>query len=109
MTLTIDFADHLQEQLKDEEFALEYLTVALEDYEEDKHIEAFLSALYDVAKAQGGLSKLARKTKLNRSNLYEQLSRTGNPALKTIDTILHQFGFRIAVQRCNSDRPSSIS
>lgn len=98
MTLTRSFYDDLIESLKDKENARGYLEVALEAYEEDGNMEAFLTAIRDVAKAQGGFSKLAKKTNLNRSNLYVQLSKTGNPSFQTIDTVLHGLGFRLTVQ-----------
>ena len=40
-------------RLADSAYAKEYLTVALEEYEEDGNIEAFLLAVKDVANAQG--------------------------------------------------------
>ncbi len=92
------FKDVLYENLKDPLEAKAYIDVALEEYEKDKDIEAFLMALRDVAEAQGGLSKLADRTQLNRQNLYRALSNRGNPKLDTIDAILHGLGFRLAVQ-----------
>ena len=95
--MTMNFHDSLIEHLKDKNFAKEYLSVALEAYDEDNNIEAFLTAIRDITKAQGGFSRLAQKTRLNRSNLYTQLSKTGNPSFQTIDTVLHGLGFRLTV------------
>jgi probable addiction module antidote protein len=88
----------LKERLADTEYAQEYLAVALEEYEEDGDTQAFLLALKDVAEAQGGLSKLAERTNLNRPNLYKALSAKGNPKLETISTILHGLGFRLSIE-----------
>ena len=44
-------------RLADSAYAKEYLTVALEEYEEDGNIEAFLLAVKDVANAQGSESQ----------------------------------------------------
>jgi len=61
-----DFRDYHIEKMRDPEEAGIYLFVALEEYEQDGDTEAFLLALGDVAEAQGGLTKLARCTRLNR-------------------------------------------
>jgi probable addiction module antidote protein len=89
------FKDALIESLKDPVEAEAYLAVALEEYENDQDTEAFLLALRDVAEAQGGISKLAERTNLNRQNLYRALSKTGSPKLPTILTILHGLGFSL--------------
>lgn len=68
-----------------------YLNAALE--EDDP--ELFLLALRNVA--QGGMARLAEKTKLNRESLYKMLSECGNPELKNLDALLHALGFRLAV------------
>lgn len=96
------FKDALHEDLKDPFEAKAYLEVALENYEDDKDVEAFLMALRDVAEAQGGISKLAERTHLNRQNLYKALSNRGNPKLETIGTILHGLGFKLAIQSLNN-------
>lgn len=83
----------LIEGLRDPIEAGEYLNAALE--EEDQ--ELFLVALRNVAEAQGGVAQLAAKTKLNRESLYKMLSERGNPELKSLDTLLHAPGFRLAV------------
>lgn len=93
-----DFKDYNIEKLRDPEEAGIYLSVALEEYEEDSDTEAFLLALRDVAEAQGGLTKLALDTGLNRQNLYKALSEKGNPRLQTVEAILHQLGFRLSVE-----------
>ena len=92
------FEDDLRERLADPEYARVFLDVALEEYEQDGDTEAFLLALRDVAEAQGGLTQLARRTKLNRQNLYKALSSKGNPRLQTVETILHGLGFRLSVE-----------
>ncbi len=46
------FKDYHIEQLRDPEDAKIYLSVALEDYEKDGDIEAFLIAIRDVVEAQ---------------------------------------------------------
>ena len=87
---------HLEE-LKDSEKAKAYIDVALEDYQNDNDTEALLLALRDVAEAQGGLGELAKKTGLNRPNIYKALSQKGNPRINTLGTILRSMGLRLSV------------
>jgi len=93
-----DFRDYHIEKLRDPEEARVYLDVALEEYEKDGDTESFLLTLKDVAEAQGGIGRLAGRTKLNRQNLYKALSAKGNPRLQTVETILHGLGFRLSVK-----------
>ena len=48
-----NFKDYHIEQLRDPEDAKVYLSVALDDYEKNGDIEAFLLVVRDVAEAQG--------------------------------------------------------
>ena len=89
-------AFHLEE-LKDSEKAKAYIDVALEDYQSDNDAEALLLALRDVAEAQGGLGELAKRTGLNRPNIYKALSQKGNPRINTLGTILRSMGLRLSV------------
>ena len=85
----------LIEELKDPELASEYLNVALMD--EDPRL--FLIALKDVCDARGEeMTALAKKTELNRENLYRILSKKGNPKLTSIVSLLNAVGFSLAVQ-----------
>ena len=45
-------------------------------------------ALRNVADAQGGMTKCAKKARLNRENLYRILSKKGNPELTRLTPIL---------------------
>lgn len=93
------FNEYLKESLSDPKEAQAYLNVALEEYEKDHDFEAFLFALRDVAEARGGISHLAKKTKLNRQNLYRALSDQGNPRLDTLSVILSGLDLRLTVER----------
>ncbi len=95
---TTSYHESLIKFLTEPEQAAEYLKVALEQYEEDGESEVFLLALRNVTEAQGGVTKLAEKTNLNRQNLYRTLSGKGNPTFQTLDTILHCLGFRLSIE-----------
>jgi probable addiction module antidote protein len=88
------------ELLKDPAEARAYLEVALEDGEP----YYILKALNKIAKAQGGFSKLARKSGLSRENLYTALSPDGNPRFDSITKILHSLGLRMSVVPLQSKR-----
>lgn len=89
------------EQLAKPEDALLYLQIALEDYEQDHNAENFLLAIREVAKAQGGMTKLSERTGLNRQSLYKALSSKGNPTIDTLGIILNGLGYRLSIQAVN--------
>ena len=53
-------------------------------------------ALGDVAKAEG-MTKVARKAKVARENLYRAFSPSGNPTMATVMRVLNALGLRICV------------
>jgi probable addiction module antidote protein len=96
--------EYLIESLQDPLEAKAYLKVILEEYEKDNNSEIFLDSLRIVAQAQGGLSRLAKKTKLNRQNLYRALSKNGNPRIDTVSIILRELGFRFSIERIKNKK-----
>ncbi len=72
-----------------------FLQTVLEEYEKDPDEGALLMALRQVAKANGGMTELAKKTKLSRESLYKTLSPSGNPRLKNLQCILAAFGYSL--------------
>ncbi len=92
------FKDYHIEQLRDPEDAKIYLSVALEDYEKNEDIDAFLLAVRDVAEAQGDMSKLAESVSLTNEGLYKILSENGNPQLNMMRKILHELGFKFSIE-----------
>jgi probable addiction module antidote protein len=87
------YEDVLDEDLRDPTEAVGYLNACLEDGDPD----VFLLALRDVARAQGGVAKLAEATALNREHLYRMLSESGNPELRSLEVLLDALGFRLSV------------
>ena len=87
--------DHLKSTLADRDRARAYLQLAIEEFEQDGDMEAFLTALRSVAQAQGGIAHLAEKSGLSRQHLYKALSENGNPQLGTLSQILRGLGYRI--------------
>jgi probable addiction module antidote protein len=65
----------------------------------DEDPRVFLIALKNVYEAQGGdMTSLAKKTKLNRENLYRMLSRKGNPKLSSIAAVARAVGYSLALE-----------
>ncbi|MEO8400695.1 MAG: addiction module antidote protein [Gammaproteobacteria bacterium] len=96
--LTGNYEEWLIESLKNKKEAATYLQVALEEYQNDGDLEAFMLALRHVAEAQGGIGKLSKKTHLNRESLYKTLSSKGNPKLQTIGILLKGLGFEFFIK-----------
>ena len=98
MKPSIPFENYLMAKLEDPDYAKLYLETALEEYSKDRDADAFLLALRDIAIAQGGLSKLASETNLNRAGISQVLGAGGNPHLDTLEKILRCLGFRLSVE-----------
>lgn len=81
------------EQLKDAEFAAEYLNAASEDDDP----KTYLTALRKVVEAGGGMATIAEKTHLSRETLCRTLSTRGNPTIKTLTAVLKATGLRFGV------------
>jgi probable addiction module antidote protein len=84
---------NLIESLRDALGAQECLNAPLD--EDDPGL--FLLALQHMAEAQGGVTSLAEKAKLNRESLYRTISERGDPEFRSLNALLHALGFRLAV------------
>lgn len=97
---TKDYKEDLFERLANQKYAAAYLNAALMDP------KVFLIALKDVADARGeGIAELAKKTHLNRENLYRTLSEKGNPRLNNLCLILEALGLHLSVTPVPKHRP----
>lgn len=93
------YEDGLIEDLKDPKEAQAYLEASLLAYEEDGNTDALLLALGHVAKAQGGIGKLAKRTDVSREHLYDLLASKHTPRLDTTISILSALGFRLRLEK----------
>ncbi len=93
MIPSTDYEQDLHEWLKDPQNAAEYLNAAIEDGDR----EVILLAMRRVAQASGGMAAVAERAHLKRENLYRALSKRGNPELRTLFSILHGMGLKLAV------------
>lgn len=93
MTATMKHDDWLLEQLKDAEFAAQYLNAA----SEDDDAKTYLTALRKVVEARGGMALIAEKAHLSRETLYRTLSSRGNPTIRTLSAVLKATGLKFGV------------
>lgn len=91
------YHDWLIESLKDHDAAVAYLNEALEESlkGDEESQELILMALRNVAVAQGGVAKVAKKAKLGRESLYKTLSPKGNPGLRTVTSLIRAMGLQL--------------
>lgn len=91
------YKDLLIESLRDPHEAIAYLNAILEEIKMDdpESQKMLLIALKNVAKAQGGIAKVAKKSSLGRESLYKTLSNRGNPKLTTLTKIADALGFEL--------------
>jgi len=94
MKASRNYREELARGLRRPKEAARYLNAALVDGDR----KVFLLAMRDVALACGGMTRLARQTKLNRENLYRMLSENGNPGLVGLGGLLDAMGLRLAIQ-----------
>lgn len=92
------FTQLLDDYLKDEKFAAEFLSQTLE--EED--FDTFLLSLKDVIRVHGSLASIAKKCELSRTTLYNMFSENANPEMKTVLILLHALGYELKVAKRHS-------
>lgn len=93
MNTTLKHEDWLFEQLKNAEFAAEYLNAA----NEDDDPQTYLAALRKVVEARGGMTSIAERAHLSRETLYRTLSARGNPTIRTLNAVLRATGLKFGV------------
>jgi probable addiction module antidote protein len=97
--------EYLHESIRDPVEAAEYLNAAADEGDS----RAFLIALKDVIDVHGGVAQLARKTNLNRGNLYRMLSGRGFPRLDNLSRVLLASGLRISIQPAKAQKKARAS
>lgn len=76
-------------------FAAQYLKAAIEETDDP---QVLLVALRHIARARGGLAKVAKSAGLERESLYQALSERGNPRLSTLVGIMKAVGLKLTVE-----------
>ena len=93
MKAAVSYRDDLMKILQDPEEAAAYLNAALEAGDK----KAFLLALKNVLDAQGGMTRISDRTRMNRVSLYKMLSKNGNPGFENILRLLQTAGVRFRI------------
>ncbi|OIO45604.1 transcriptional regulator [bacterium (Candidatus Gribaldobacteria) CG10_big_fil_rev_8_21_14_0_10_37_21] len=99
---TGDYKANLFRRIQNPCFSKIYLETAFEEYQKDGDTKPLLLAMRDVAEAQGGIGKLAKKTSINRQHLYDVLANKHNPKLDNWLNILSALGFKIKLERATN-------
>jgi probable addiction module antidote protein len=89
------------ERLKEPKRAEFAMKLALKEFEKDGEIDVLLDTLRLVARAQGGIAELARRTSVSRQALSEALSADGNPRLRTFQSVLDALGLQMSFKRAS--------
>ena len=79
--------------LKTEEDIAYYLEAVM-----DEDPSLLPAALREVARVQGGMTELARKTGLSRESLYRSLTENSDPRYSTICRIVSAYGTRLSAK-----------
>ena len=99
---TTDYKESFFRELRDKRESKVYLETAFEEYQKDGDTKPLLLAMRDVAEAQGGVGKLAKKISINRQHLYDVLANKHNPKLDNWLNILSALGFKIKLEQATS-------
>jgi probable addiction module antidote protein len=82
--------------LKTDADCLAYLQACIDEAGDDPSVIA--GALGAIARARGGMSKVARSAGLTREGLYKALAKDGNPSLGTVLKVSRALGVRLVAE-----------
>ena len=92
---SISHDDAIVQELRDDpQFAAEYLRAAMDDTDEPQ----VLLIARQLAKANGGIAKVAKAAGIERESLYRALSPRGNPRLSTLIAVTKAIGLKLTVE-----------
>ena len=95
--------EFLMEGLANSDEAIDFLKVALEEYQQDGDTPFFLKSIRTVIEAQIGISELAKRTHMSPDALQKILSSDKAPHIDTLDTIFNALGCRLSVEPLETD------
>ena len=87
----------LVEQLKEEGDVSGYLAAVMEEYQIHGNPAIIQLALQYVVEAQGGISELAKKAKIEPQDLSEVLASDEAPRIDALRTVLNALGCRLSI------------
>ena len=91
---------HAVDHLKSEADIAAYLNAALEAATAEGGADTALLAavLGDIARARGGMPKIAARIGMSRQGLYKALAPDGNPSFETVVKVTQALGFDFKIQ-----------
>ncbi|MDR1418676.1 MAG: hypothetical protein LBI80_05965 [Endomicrobium sp.] len=88
-----DFFEDYAKSLKKNPKKLEsYKKHIMSEYNKNKDTALLLQGLRIVAMAEGKISTLAKKTKIERTSVYRMLSKNANPSFHNVISFAHILG-----------------
>lgn len=91
--------EYLIEKLAaDHERAIDYLDVALEEYQVDRDVHLFLVALRTIVESQNGIAALAKRTRTEPQALLKMLSGEEMPRIDMLSSVLTALGCRLSIK-----------
>lgn len=91
----------------DHERAVDYLDVALAEYQVDRDAHLFLIALRTVVESQDGITALAKRTCIEPKVLLEMLSGGEMPRIDMLNSIFAALGCRLSIQPLKTTEPKA--
>ena len=89
------------------EEAIDYIQVALEEYQVDADVDVLLLSLRTFVEAEAGITELAKRTHMSPDALQKILSSDKAPHLDTLCNILNALGCRLSIEPLASENTGS--
>jgi len=96
----------LIEKLANQEEALGYLQVSLEEYLMDGDMPFFLKGIRNVVEAQGGISEVAKQAGTSPKGLSKSLFSEEPLQLDTFSAILRALGWQLSIEPLTTENDS---
>ncbi len=95
--------EYLVEVLADRDEAIGHLEAILEDYQTFGNPAVVLDALQTVVEAQGGVSKIAKRTDMDPQLLSKVLSNENTPLIDALGIVLKALGYQLSIKPLESE------
>ncbi len=95
MRRSIDYDEHISEQLRNAEYRGGFLLSIMETIDDEPGMELFEALKYVIAKM--GVTEFAKLVKMERSSVSRILSQEATPKVETLDKFLAPFGLKVKI------------
>lgn len=102
--MPLKFRDDLTESLKNPKEAQAFLDEALK--EDDP--ATFLELLRILAKSEGGMTAVAKRSSLHRVAVYKMLSKDANPSFRNVLSITKAMGYHLKLAKETAGRTRKV-